>query len=664
MDLYRKLLVLLLIPISVMGQTGSINVDQNHNGHRIYGLPTPTAGNEAATKAYADSVGGGGGGSVSLTATSPVVVTPSPITGTGVISLSGTSYGFGFLPLVDASAARTYIGALSLASIDNTAFSSSWAGFTTIAPSKKAVYDELHLFDTDDDGKVNVLDMGAGMVRTDAAGVVSAATAGVEYLPPTAISDVAFASSWDTVTQQAPSRNAVYDWGHTFDTDDDGKVNVLDLAAGIPKTNASGVLSLAVAGTDYEPPLGNPGTDGYVLSSTTAGVRSWIAPGGGGGTGANPTAKVGTSVVNGSASTFMRSDAAPPIDQTVNLAMTAAQSITISDAVTNTIVTGLTLGHNSSATPIAGFGTGIIFNAKDSTTADSAAGKITVDWTTPGHGANVSEMIFSGVSGGVGAYANPMTLRGNGVLNVITGFTISSQATSGKVMQGDGIKFTESAPAWPTGAGTAGKLVQSDGSNFVTSTPTWPTTAGTSSYSVRSDGTNYAAYPMQIINSSTADDSSFAATDRYVAGSACTVAAGDFKAGGQYRCIFDMVKSAGTGAIVITVRVGTTGTTSDTTATIPFTFGAGTSVADTGMFEVLVNFRSVGSGTSAVIAGVCRGTHNLATTGLFNNAAAWTIIGTTSAGFNSSTATKIGVSFNGSTSFAGVNKVVQAALQQ
>jgi hypothetical protein len=37
---------------------------------------------------------------------------------------------------------------------------------------------------------------------------------------------------------------------------------------------------------------------------------------GGGGTPANPTAKVGTSAVNGSATTYMRSDAAPPIDLT------------------------------------------------------------------------------------------------------------------------------------------------------------------------------------------------------------------------------------------------------------------------------------------------------------------------------------------------------------
>lgn len=66
--------------------------------------------------------------------------------------------------------------------------------------------------------------------------------------------DTAFASSWNGLTLQAPSKNALYDWAHIFDTDDDGKVNVVDLGAGIPKTDSSGVLSVATAGTDYTSP--------------------------------------------------------------------------------------------------------------------------------------------------------------------------------------------------------------------------------------------------------------------------------------------------------------------------------------------------------------------------------------------------------------------------
>lgn len=207
-------------------------------------------------------------------------------------------------------------------SVDDTAFASSWNGVTTTAPSKNVVYDWGHLFDTDDDGKVNVLDLGAGIPKTDASGVLSLASAGTDYLDPTYISDTAFgvgwdgdtthapsknavydgfvsaagvddtafASSWNGVTGTAPSKNAVYDWGHIFDTDDDGKVNVVDLAtAGAVTTDSSGVLS-SVA----------PGTSGNVLTSNGTAWTS-AAPAGGGGSGT--TVKVaGSNFTNSSTS--------------------------------------------------------------------------------------------------------------------------------------------------------------------------------------------------------------------------------------------------------------------------------------------------------------------------------------------------------------------------
>jgi len=37
-------------------------------------------------------------------------------------------------------------------------------------------------------------------------------------------------------------------------------------------------LTIATAASTYEPLLGNPSTNGYLLSSTSAGVRSWVAP--------------------------------------------------------------------------------------------------------------------------------------------------------------------------------------------------------------------------------------------------------------------------------------------------------------------------------------------------------------------------------------------------
>jgi hypothetical protein len=221
-----------------------------------------------------------------------------------------------------------------------------------------------------------------------------------------------------------------------------------------------------------------------------------------------------------------------------------------------------------------------------------------------------------------------------------TGFTIGAAAASGKI---------------PIGNGT----------NYVPSTPTWPTTAGTAGYTIRSDGTNFASYPQDMFNSSVTSQATFSSSDLYVTNSNVTVAAGDFKAKGQYRCVFDMTKSAGTGAIVISVRVGTGGIVSDPQI-LSFTFGAGTGVADTGTFEIIATWRTVGSGTSAVMQGVCRAQKNAATTtGLWNNAGTdLVIVAATSAGFNSSTATNIGVSFNGNTAFAGTSTLCQATLIQ
>lgn len=153
------------------------------------------------------------------------------------------------------------------------------------------------------------------------------------------------------------------------------------------------------------------------------------------------------------------------------------------------------------------------------------------------------------------------------------------------------------------------------------------------------------------------------ATETYLAGSGITVPAGGFRAGAHYRCTFDMVKTAvGTQTPIIRVRIGTAGTTADTERAI-FTFGNGTAAADIGQFEIFISFYSVGSGTAAVVAGTCRGRHNLATTGLFNNASGWNVNSAPSApGFDSSTATKIGVTFNGGTSFSGTTTIVQARL--
>jgi len=51
--------------------------------------------------------------------------------------------------------------------------------------------------------------------------------------------------------------------------------------AGIAVYNGSGGWGTSLSPSAFEPALGNPGVSGYVLSSTTLGVRSWVAQSGG-----------------------------------------------------------------------------------------------------------------------------------------------------------------------------------------------------------------------------------------------------------------------------------------------------------------------------------------------------------------------------------------------
>lgn len=166
-------------------------------------------------------------------------------------------------------------------------------------------------------------------------------------------------------------------------------------------------------------------------------------------------------------------------------------------------------------------------------------------------------------------------------------------------------------------------------------------------------------------NQSTSTVSAGYASDTYLAGSSITMPSNGPQVGTRYRLLFDMVKTAaGTATPIINVRFGTAGSTADT-ARLTFTFAAGTAAADTGQFELNLHFRSVGSGTSAVIVGTIQCRHSLAATGLTSTGAAGMGQFTTvSSGFDSTPAGSIlGVSFNGGASFSGTNTLVEAQLQ-
>lgn len=171
-------------------------------------------------------------------------------------------------------------------------------------------------------------------------------------------------------------------------------------------------------------------------------------------------------------------------------------------------------------------------------------------------------------------------------------------------------------------------------------------------------------YPYMLSNASVAAQTGFAA-DTYLAGSSIVIpSAGDWSVAETYYCVFDMTKTnVGVAAFTITVRMGTLGTTSDA-AILALAFGIGSTAVDSGEFEVKVTFRTVGSGTSAVIAGSASCKHHLAATGLITSPGVsgfGQVLGTSS-GFNSTTQTVIGLSVNGGASFAGTNTLVQSQL--
>ena len=164
-----------------------------------------------------------------------------------------------------------------------------------------------------------------------------------------------------------------------------------------------------------------------------------------------------------------------------------------------------------------------------------------------------------------------------------------------------------------------------------------------------------------LSNASVVGTSAAYAVDTYLAGSAITTTAGAWQVGTICKWQFDMVKTgAGTATPILIVRMGTLGTTGDA-AIATLTWAVGTGVVDTARFDITVNFRTVGSGTSAVINANGSITHHLAATGMTTTGASGIgIINAVSSGFNSTTQTIIGLSFNGGASFSGTNNYVFA----
>lgn len=190
----------------------------------------------------------------------------------------------------------------------------------------------------------------------------------------------------------------------------------------------------------------------------------------------------------------------------------------------------------------------------------------------------------------------------------------------------------------------------------ISALPAVSTPAGTDELVVNQGGTSKKvtlaqldAYidPPQAINLAS---QTLSAADTYVTGSRIVLPQARMQAGTVYRAKLVITKTAaGVATPVFNVRIGTAGTTSDTSR-LAYTGVAQTAVVDTAYLEVQMTFRAVGA--SAIVAAWLRFDHDLATTG-FATATRGFQGQAVSGTFDSTTAsTGVGISINGGASSA------------
>lgn len=168
------------------------------------------------------------------------------------------------------------------------------------------------------------------------------------------------------------------------------------------------------------------------------------------------------------------------------------------------------------------------------------------------------------------------------------------------------------------------------------------------------------------VNGSTSTPGAGFAADTYLAGSSINIGTvGAWKPQALYVCEWEASKTAaGATAWTVTLRMGTAGTTADTSIQAQTNAGQ-TAAIDTGFFRTVVSLRSVGSGTAAVAqmttylvkqATAATGFSTISGIGAFER------LVNVSSGFDSTTSNIMGLSVNYQTSAAVTITAVQTHL--
>lgn len=123
------------------------------------------------------------------------------------------------------------------------------------------------------------------------------------------------------------------------------------------------------------------------------------------------------------------------------------------------------------------------------------------------------------------------------------------------------------------------------------------------------------AYIGESVRNASTSSQTISAATAYVVNSTLAIPTGKLRLGSVLRWRLAVTKTAAgtTAGCAIIVKLGTLGTTSDTSV-LTFTFGTPTAAADTAYFDIEVVCRGPLT-ASGVLAGIARMTHNLAATG-------------------------------------------------
>jgi hypothetical protein len=242
-----------------------------------------------------------------------------------------------------------------------------------------------------------------------------------------------------------------------------------------------------------EAALGNPSADGYILSSTAAGVRSWIAPPSGSGTitltgdvtGSGTTSIVTSIAANavGASEIVANSIGASEINNTQDLGLAVLQTIKVPVSATADQQTVFGVYRNSSGTAAAGFGSRIELGASSDTVANRGQCMVASKWSVAADATRAATMELYCQSGNglygtavmtlfssKGVCINRTTDPGAGYLDVSAGFKIGGT---------DIFPLTTARAGVPSG-GTAGQYLKKNSStNYDYSWDQHATTQGT-----------------------------------------------------------------------------------------------------------------------------------------------------------------------------------------